>query len=67
MISKPSSVIGGLLSYRPPSDKWYLDVGVTNLTNERFIVTGQHQAGIGYIAGTYNRPREWYVRAGYKF
>ena len=67
LTSIPSDTVGSLLSYRPPSEKWHLDVGVTNLTNERFIVTGQHQAGIGYIAGTYNRPREWYVRAGFKF
>ncbi len=40
---------------------------MTNLTNERYFVSGQNQAGIGYIAGTINRPREWYVRAGYKF
>lgn len=67
LITPITDVVGALLSYHPPSDRWHVDAGVTNLTNERYFVSGQNQAGIGYIAGTINRPREWYVRAGYKF
>lgn len=67
LITPPTNQVGALLSYRSSSAVWHADVGVTNLTDERFIVSGQNQSGIGYIGGTYNRPREWYVRVGFKF
>lgn len=67
LITPATNVVGAMISYRSPGNSWHLDGGVTNLTDERFIISGQNQAGIGYIGGTYNRPREWYVRAGFKF
>ena len=67
LISPPTNVVGALVSYQSPSKNYPADVGVTNLTNDRFIISGQDQSGIGYVAGTYNRPREWYVRFGFKF
>jgi iron complex outermembrane recepter protein len=67
LITPPTDVIGALVSYRAASESWHADAGVTNLTDQRFIVSGQNQSGVGYIGGTYNRPREWYVRVGFKF
>lgn len=67
LITPSTNVVGALVSYRSASGVWHTDAGVANLTDERFIISGQNQAGIGYIGGTYNRPREWYVRAGFKF
>ncbi len=67
LITPATNVVGALLSYRAASGAWHADIGATNLTDERYIISGQDQAGIGYIGGTYNRPREWYVRVGYKF
>ena len=67
LISPPTNVVGALISYQSPAKNYHADVGVTNLTNDRFIISGQDQSGIGYVAGTYNRPREWYVRFGFKF
>lgn len=46
---------------------WTLTAGVTNLTDERFLVTGNYNPGIGAIYGVFNRPREWYVRASFSF
>jgi iron complex outermembrane receptor protein len=50
-----------------PSDKVTLTVGGTNLTNRRFITTGQVNDAAGVIYGTYNAPREWYVTVGVKY
>jgi iron complex outermembrane receptor protein len=36
-------------------------VGGTNLTNDRFITTGQANYGAGFIDGYINPPREWYA------
>jgi iron complex outermembrane recepter protein len=66
LITPATNQLGALVSYRAASKNWHADVGVTNLTDERFIVSGQNQSGIGYIGGTYNRPREWYLRVGFK-
>lgn len=67
LISPATNLVGALISYRSAAKNYHVDAGVTNLTDDRFIVSGQNQAGIGYVGGTYNRPREFYVRAGFKF
>ncbi len=54
------------LTYRAPDKRWSATVGGTNLTNDRYIVSGNLQAA-GLIFGTYNRPTEWYARLGVEF
>lgn len=56
------------ITYQAPSDNWEVTIGGTNLTNTRYIVTGQSQAfGAGLIYGTWSRPAEWYARVGVRF
>ena len=55
------------VTFRPPSDSWYVTVGATNLLDERYLVTGQAQIAGGLIYGTYSRPAEWYARVGFDF
>ena len=43
----------------------YLDA--RNLTDERYLVTGQAQFAGGQAYGTYSRPREWYARLNVNF
>ncbi len=40
---------------------WTLSIGGTNLTDERYIVSGQNQGGVQVIDASFNRPREWYA------
>jgi iron complex outermembrane receptor protein len=42
-------------------------IGGTNLTDRRYITTGQDQVAGGVVFGTYNAPREWYATLGYRF
>jgi iron complex outermembrane recepter protein len=42
-------------------------VGGMNLTDKRYVTTGQPQIAGGVIFGTYNPPREWYATLGAKF
>jgi iron complex outermembrane receptor protein len=44
-----------------PNGRMTLTVGGTNLTNRRYITTGQVNLAAGDIYGTYNAPREWYA------
>ncbi len=54
-------------SFVAPDGKTTFTVGGTNLTDKRFITTGQPQIAGGVVYGTYNAPREWYATVGVKF
>ena len=68
LINRPATdMINASVSYQMAGGKYEVTVGGTNITNERYIVTGQFQGAGGEIYGTYNRPAEWYARIGVKF
>lgn len=68
LLLRPSTdIVNASVTYKPESDNWNLSVGGTNLTNERYLITGQAQLGGGLIYGTYSRPAEWYARLGFNF
>jgi iron complex outermembrane receptor protein len=39
--------------------------GVTNLTDERYVVSGYTNA-LAIYSATYSRPREWYLTLRYQ-
>ncbi len=59
--------INANVTYAPASASWSLTGGGTNLTDKRYITSGNSNLTDGAIYGTYNRPREWYLRIGFKF
>ena len=62
-----TDMVNASVTYREPDERWDLTVGATNLTDERYLVSaGANDAAGGYF-GSYNRPREWYARLGFKF
>ncbi len=68
LLLRPSTdLVNASITYKAPSGNWDFTVGGTNLTNERYLVTGQAQIAGGQIYGTYSRPAEWYARLGVKF
>ncbi len=44
-----------------PEERFSIALFGTNLTDDRYLITGQAQIAGGQIYGTYNRPREWYL------
>lgn len=67
LLQRPATdLVNGSISYRSGGN-WDLTVGATNLTDERYLVTGQAQIAGGQFYGTYSRPREWYARLGINF
>ncbi len=48
-------------------DHWKITVGVNNANDELFIYSGFSQPGVGFIEGSYNRGREYYVTSQYRF
>jgi len=62
-----TDILNASVQYRSPDDRWNLTIGGTNLTDDRYLVTGQAQYAGGQAYGTYSRPAEWYARLGVKF
>jgi iron complex outermembrane receptor protein len=55
------------LTYASPGEKYELVVGGTNVTNDRFLTTGNQDTTASIIYGTYDPPAEWYVTGRVKF
>ena len=47
-----------------PSGKATFTIGGTNITDKRYITTGQPQFAGGVVFGPYNALREWYATFG---
>ena len=68
LLRRPGTdALNASITYRAPGERWSLSVGGTNLTDNRYLTTGQNQVAGGETYGTYNRPREWYATARVKF
>ncbi len=68
LTGRPSTnIVNASVEYEEPEGRWDIVVGGTNITNDRYLVTGQAQLAGGQIYGTYNRPAEWYTRFQFKF
>jgi len=68
LLDRPATdQVNASVTYNEPQGKWSATVGGTNLSDERYLTTGQAQLAGGQVYGTYSRPREWYARIGVKF
>lgn len=68
MLRRPTTdLVNASSAIVAPNGKVTFTVGGTNLTDKRFITTGQPQIAGGAIYGTYNAPREWYATVGVKY
>ena len=63
---KASNLFNANVSYRS-ADHWNVVLGGTNLSDKRFLTTGQAQLAGGQVYGNYNRPREWYLTLRTKY
>jgi iron complex outermembrane receptor protein len=62
-----SDIVNASIGYTSQHEQWSVTLGGTNLTDKRVLTTGNESVAAGLIFGTYNRPREWYLRVGTKF
>ena len=62
-----TNTVNASLTYREPGDHWTLTVGGTNLTDGRYLTSGGSNVSAGVFFGSYNRPREWYAKFGFRF
>jgi iron complex outermembrane receptor protein len=60
-LARPSmSTFNGNITYKAPGKVWEFAVGGTNLSDKRYVVSGQNQGGVAVIDASYNPPRQWY-------
>jgi iron complex outermembrane receptor protein len=62
LLKRPDSEnLNASITFTGASDNWDFSVGGTNLTDDRYLNTGQAQLAGGQIYGTYNPPRQWFA------
>jgi iron complex outermembrane receptor protein len=67
LLMRPATdILNASIQYKA-AENWGITLGGTNLTDERYLVTGQAQFAGGQAYGTYSRPREWYARLNLNF
>jgi iron complex outermembrane receptor protein len=57
----PTNLINAQVTYKEPKGRWEITLGGTNLTNERYVVSGQNQGGVSVIDAVYSDPTEWFA------
>jgi iron complex outermembrane receptor protein len=66
-LARPAmSLINASVTYQAPSRQWEVAVGGINLSDKRYVVSGQNQGGVAVIDASYNAPREWYATFRYR-
>jgi iron complex outermembrane receptor protein len=60
------TMVNASLTYRTPSKQWDFVVGGTNISDRRYVVSGQNQGGLPVIDASYSPPREWYATFRFK-
>lgn len=55
------SILNASTTYNSSDEFWAVTLGVRNITDKRFIVSGFNQVGTGVIDGVFSRPREWFL------
>jgi iron complex outermembrane receptor protein len=61
------AIFDASITYFPEKSSWSLRGYVDNLSNERYIVSGDSNYGIGFHEAEFNRPREYGAVLSYKF
>lgn len=68
LLERPASnILNASAAYVASGDRYELVLGGTNITNDRFLTTGNQDITAGIIYGTYNPPAEWYLTGRVKF
>jgi iron complex outermembrane receptor protein len=64
---RKSDVLGASAGLTSEDGKRTLTIGGTNITDQRYLTTGQPQYAGGVVYGTYNAPREWFATLDFKY
>ncbi len=60
------SIFNASVTYRAPSQQWEVAAGASNISDKRYVVSGQNQGGVAVIDASFNAPREWFATFRYR-
>jgi iron complex outermembrane recepter protein len=55
------------IPYVSPGEDWRVELGIENVTDERYLVAADTNIAIGYEVGVYARPRNWSLAVERRF
>ncbi|SNS45820.1 MULTISPECIES: TonB-dependent receptor [unclassified Azospirillum] len=68
LLRRPSiDMVNLSVTYTAPDGRWSATVGGTNITDERYLTTGNQNDAAGATFGSYNAPAQWYATLKYKY
>lgn len=67
LITRPQNIANASLRWTRSDELLEFKLGVLNLTDERYIVTGTQVDAVGATTVTYSRPREYYATVSIKY
>jgi len=59
--------INFFLTYKTPAKKFTVTAGVLNLTDQRYLLSGDSNGVLSYALGIYSRPINWMASVRYDF
>jgi iron complex outermembrane receptor protein len=63
LLTRPDTKILDLsVAYATAGGKYEFVLGGTNVTDKRYVITGQDQVAGGQVQATFNAPAEWYLQ-----
>ena len=61
-----TNIVNARISLSSADDRLTLTVGGTNLTNDRYLTTGNNNFAAGVATGYFSAPHEWFATLGFK-
>ena len=63
---KPTNIVNARISLSSADEKLMLTIGGTDLSNDRYLTTGNNTVAAGVATGYFSKPREWFATLGLK-
>jgi iron complex outermembrane receptor protein len=67
LLRPATDLVNASVTWREPKGHWEVSAGATNLTNERYIVSGQWQGGGSVVDAVYSSPTEWFTTVRFRY
>ena len=61
------TVVNTNITYTDATDTWIVSLGVTNVTDEDYLISANSNRRLGYAEGVFAREREWFLKVKRNF
>ncbi len=67
LVQPAYDLVNAYVSFATPDERWEVALFGTNLTDERYTLSGNSSLGFGLAESTFAAPREWGATLRYRF